>query len=94
MWSKDRTQARRFRKCCECGATFRTVQESEKVDNEGDLWVDKARRYRASFTEEQVRDMREAYSYGLTQEVLAKKFNCKVLTVRRIIQRKTWAHIE
>jgi len=50
---------------------------------------------KAIFTEEQVREIREAYKEpGTTYAHLAEKYKAKIPTIGHIIRRTTWKHVE
>ena len=100
-WNQSGTRVRRYRKCNECGYTFRTTQTSEKIDNDGRHWNWDQTRTRGEthgmsvFTAADIRRMREMYETGTyTKTRLGEIFGCSRANIRQIVERKTWAHIE
>ena len=98
-WNDKGTRVRRYRKCNECDCTFRTTQNAEKVDNEGQRWK---RSYQhkgeqvvtSVVTAEDVRDMRRDYeSKRLNQKQIAMVYGVSHAQVNRIVRRIAWAHV-
>lgn len=49
---------------------------------------------RATFTEDQIREMRKLYDDGMPIYEIAEKYNSKWSTINNIIIRHTWKHVE
>jgi hypothetical protein len=51
-------------------------------------------RYNARFTEDDIRSIRDVYeSKGATQEALAAQYGVSLMTINKIVNRKTWRHV-
>lgn len=59
----------------------------------GALSAKGVRNNKAKLTEDDVREMREAYSRGIVQVDLAARYGVNQTTVSCIVTRKTWAHL-
>lgn len=102
-WNEAGDRIRRYRKCNECGHTFRTTQPQEFLDMSGSFFntgvlpqneQSGEANPNAFFTVKNVQDIRQAYEAGrLNQRELAKLYGCAQQTISNILRRKTWAHV-
>ena len=99
--SKSGRRIRRFRKCQDCGHTFRTTQLAELHDDDGTIWqhnrnIGKAgcENTNSYFTEDNIREIREDFKLeDLSYEFLARKYGCHPATIHRIVKRYTYKNV-
>ena len=62
-----------------------------KINSEGEIYDDT----RCKFTVSQVRKIRELIASGeVNAAAVAKYFNCTPLTIRNMVQRKTYSYVD
>ena len=99
--SKSGRRIRRFRKCQDCGHTFRTTQLAELHDDDARFWHHKkddgkqgCENHNSAFTEENIRDIREDFQLEeMDIKSIATKYGVHRATIERIVKRQTYKNV-
>ena len=99
--SKSGRRIRRYRKCQDCGHTFRTTQLAELHDDDASLWHHRkdygkpgCENPNSAFTEDNIRDIREDFHLEeMDIKSIAIKYGVHPVTIERIVKRQTYKNV-